>query len=184
MKKLFIVLAAGVFFIVLMSYSASAQAPEGPFTDRPGIAGRMDHSIWKDLQELKIDKDRMEAIRETESRMIKDAIRKKAELQIASMELREILEKDPVNMQMVEAKLKQIESLKTEMHLARIKAIEDVKAKLTPGERKKLREIVEASFMKHRMYFDDVRCPQPPGPPVSWKRGDEKKTPPAKQRAR
>lgn len=184
MKKVFIVLAAGVFFVVLMLYSASAQMLEGPFADRPGISGRMDHPVWEGLQELKIDKNRMEAIRETESGMIKDTIRKNAELQIASMELREILGKDPVNMQTVEAKLKQIESLKTDIHLAHIRAIEDVKAKLTPEERKKLREIVEASFMRHRAYLDGMRCPQPPEPPVAWRRGDEKKMPPAKRKTR
>ena len=37
----------------------------------------------------------------------------------------------------VEAKVKQLEMMRTEMHLSHIKAMEDIKTKLTPEQRKK-----------------------------------------------
>lgn len=39
-------------------------------------------------------------------------------------------------MKAVEAKVKQLEMMKTEMHLAHIKAMEDCETKLTPEQRK------------------------------------------------
>jgi Spy/CpxP family protein refolding chaperone len=53
-----------------------------------------------------------------------------------------MLHKDSVDLQAVEAKLKQIESLKTDLHLSMIKAREEIKAKLTPEQRKKLKSMM------------------------------------------
>ena len=39
----------------------------------------------------------------------------------------------------------------TEMHLSHIKAMEDIKTKLTPEKRKKLREMIEAGPMMEGM---------------------------------
>jgi Spy/CpxP family protein refolding chaperone len=68
-------------------------------------------------------------------------IRKKADLKIARLELRELLHKEPVDMNAVEAQAKKTEGLRTAMLLDAIKAREEVKSKLTPEQRKKLREL-------------------------------------------
>ncbi len=74
---------------------------------------------------------------------MKDSIKKMADLRIVRLELKDLLGKDPVDMKAVEAKVKQSETLRTEMHLAHIRAMEEVKAKLTPEQKKKFRTMVE-----------------------------------------
>jgi hypothetical protein len=44
-----------------------------------------------------------------------------------------------------------MEMMTTEMHLSHIKAMEDIKTKLTPEKRKKLREMIEAGPMMEGM---------------------------------
>ena len=54
-------------------------------------------------------------------------------------------------MKAVEAKVKQLKMMRTEMHLSHIKAMEDCKTKLTPEQLKKLREMIEAGPMMEGM---------------------------------
>jgi Spy/CpxP family protein refolding chaperone len=54
-------------------------------------------------------------------------------------------------MKAVEAKVKQLEMMRTEMHLSHIKAMEECKTKLTPEQRKKLREMIESGPMMEEM---------------------------------
>jgi Spy/CpxP family protein refolding chaperone len=99
---------------------------------RPG------YRMWMQLRRLGLDEKQKEAIRDIRSRHMKDAISKMADVRIARIELRDILANDTVDMQAVGAKLKEIASLQTELRLSRIKAMEEVKAQLTPEQRKKL----------------------------------------------
>lgn len=185
MKKVFVGLITGVLLTVLTVSFAGAQGPEGPGPGHPGVGMDIDHPLWLDLPRLNIDRNRMDAIREIEIRTVKEGIRKRAELQVASIELGELLGKDPVDLKAVEVKLKQIAALKTEMQLARIKAIEEIKGKLTSEERKKLREFLDAAHMRPLPPRDGMvgpaPCdqPQPPGRPM-----DAKKAPRTKERAR
>ena len=107
-----------------------------------GIPGA-EHLMWEHLTGLGLDEKQREAIKEIKSRVIKEAIRKSADERIAGIELKDILDKDPVDMKAVEAKLKQIEIIKTEMHIALIMATEEVKSKLAPEQRKIFKEILE-----------------------------------------
>ena len=61
-----------------------------------------------------------------------------ADISIARLELKDLLLQDPLDMKAVEAKVKQLGSLMTEMHLSHIKALETIKAKLSPEQRKKI----------------------------------------------
>ena len=72
-------------------------------------------------------------------------------MRIVQIELKDLLRQDPVDMKAVEAKVKQMEMMRTEMHLSHIRAMEDIKTKLTPEQRKKLREMMEAGPMMEEM---------------------------------
>ena len=82
---------------------------------------------------------------------MKEKIRRTADMRIAQIELKDLLSQDPVDMKAVEAKVKQLEAMRTEMQLSHIKAMEECKAKLTPEQRKKLREMIEAGPMMEGM---------------------------------
>lgn len=118
-----------------------------------GMGGQMEaeHHISKHLMGLNLDEQQKTLIGEIKSRMMKDTIRRTADMRIAEIELKELLSQDPVDMKAVEAKVKQLEMMKSEMHLSHIKAMEDCKTKLTPEQRKKLREMIEAGPMMEGM---------------------------------
>jgi Spy/CpxP family protein refolding chaperone len=115
-----------------------------------GMGGSMmgtEHPMWKHLMGLNLDEQQKTSIGEIKSKMMKEAIKRMADMRIAQIELKDLLSKDPVGMKAVEAKVKQVEMLRTEMHLSHIKTMEEVKAKLTPEQRKKFRELIEAGPM-------------------------------------
>ena len=108
----------------------------------------LNHSPWMHFQSLNLDKKQEETLREIENSVAKELIRKKADGRIAEIELRELLEKNIVDLNAVETKLKQIATIKTESQLILIKSIEKIKAKLTPEQREMLKKIRP---MDHRM---------------------------------
>jgi Spy/CpxP family protein refolding chaperone len=107
------------------------------------------HFLWKKLMGLDLNDKQKDALQAIRSRVVKDNIKKRADLELARVELRELLHKDPVKMSAVEASLKKVESVRTDLHLAHIKAREEVKAILTPEQQKKLKEDFKAGFMMH-----------------------------------
>ena len=114
-----------------------------------GMGGMMgeDHPMWKHLVGLGLDEKQREAVKSIKSKEMKDMIKKRADKQIAKVELKEILGKDPVDMKAVEAKVKQIEAIGTDMRLSHIRTMEEVKALLTPEQKKKMKEMIEMGPM-------------------------------------
>lgn len=123
---------------------------------RGGMMGGMmdmdddDHPMWRHFSALKLDDKQKEAIAGIRSKAIKEAIRKRADLKIAMLDLDDLMDKDTADIKAVEAKLRQIEALRTDMYLAKIKAHEEIKARLTPEQKKKLDEMKEKMPMGGR----------------------------------
>jgi len=112
-----------------------------------GMGGGMmcdDHPIWKHVTGLGLDDKQTAAIKALRTKTMKDMVRKKADQQIAHIELKDLLDKDPVDMKSVEALAKKSESIRTEMFVAHIRMHEEVKALLTAEQKKKLKEMMEA----------------------------------------
>lgn len=103
-----------------------------------------DHPMWKHLMGLGLDDKQKDAIKAIRSKTMKDMVKAMADKQIAGIELKDLLDKDTVDMKSVEASVRKSEALKTEMFLAHIKAREEIKAILTPEQRKRLKEMMEA----------------------------------------
>jgi Spy/CpxP family protein refolding chaperone len=95
------------------------------------------HPMMKKLMSLGLDDRQKESVRAIHMKMKKEEIRGEAEVEVAEIELKEVLMKDPVDLKAAEAKLKQIETMKTGLRYGHIKAHEEVKAVLTPEQRKK-----------------------------------------------
>ena len=156
MKKLAVILAA----VSIIAFAALAYGEMGGHGMGPGIMcgccmdGKMmdtERRIQKYLMGLNLDEQQKTLIGEIKSRMMKDNIRRTADMRIVQIELRDLLGQDPVDMKAVEAKVKQLEMMKTEMHLSHIKAMEECKTKLTPEQRKKFIEMIEAEPMMEGM---------------------------------
>jgi Spy/CpxP family protein refolding chaperone len=103
-----------------------------------------DHPMWKHLMALGLDDKQKDAVKTLRSKTMKDMIKRMADKQVAAIELKDLLDKDPVNMKSVETSVKKNESLNADMLLAHIKAHEELKAILTPEQRKQLKDMMEA----------------------------------------
>ena len=164
MKKSLISIFFGIVFITALAVHADAQMcgnMPGRMMDGmgPGMTmmqsgmgcmgggGMMmgeHHPAWKHLMSLGLDEKQKEALKGLHSRVMKEMVKKSADKKIAAIELRDLLDKDPVDMKAVEAAVKKGESLRTEMILAHIRAREEMKSLLTPEQRKRLKELMES----------------------------------------
>ncbi|MGD0283232.1 MAG: hypothetical protein ABSB95_12825 [Dissulfurispiraceae bacterium] len=174
MKRQLIIVVLAAVVMLLGTYNSSAETcdcmcnpGEGMHEDSPAMPhGMMRHSmermdgpgddlpIMMFLMGLGLDEKQKEEAREIESGLMKSTVRMKSDVQIAMMEMKDILDKDPVDMKAVESKLKKTESLLTTMKLSGIKAFEEVKSKLTAGQRIKLREMMEMGPMMGRIMYE------------------------------
>lgn len=134
----------------------------GPMGEMPEL--RHLHRMY--LQRLNLDEKQKETLKEIENSVTKELIRRRADEQIAEIELRELLEKDTVDLKAVETKLKQIATIKIETQFIFIKSIEKMKAKLTPEQREILKKIRSMDPwrgppMKGEMMRDEIKMPPP-----------------------
>ncbi len=159
MRKGLISLFFGIILVAAVALTAQAQMcdgcmQEGGMMQGMGMMHGMDgmhdgkmlgdeHPMWKHLMGLGLDDKQKDALKALRSKTMKDMIKKRADKQIADIELKDLLDKDTVDMKAVEASLKKNESLKMEMALAHIRAREEMKALLTPEQRKRLKEMME-----------------------------------------
>ena len=107
-----------------------------------GMMMEDDHPMLKHIMDLGLDEKQKEAFKALRSKTMKDMIKKRADRQIAGVELRDLLGKDVVDMKAVEASVKKNESLRTEMFLTHIRAHEEMKSILTPEQRKRLKDMM------------------------------------------
>jgi len=176
MKRMMIVVLSGLMFLGMASHRSYADPcgcggmgmHGGPQMMHRGWGSRHGKQVmWKKLMGLGLSDQQMDALRAIRSRVTKDTIKKRADLALARVELRELLHKDPVDMKAVEAGLKKVESVRTDLKLSHIKAREEIKAVLTPEQRKKLKEEMKAGFMMHEGKSGERHGKHESAPPVA-----------------
>ena len=187
MKKIGLTIIAACFIAGLTVASAGAQMGGGM-----GSGGGMDMSggggmgMWDGahamhvVSALGLDDKQSTEVKAVLLKLQKEMIQKRADIQVAEIELREILGKDPVDVKVAETKVKQIASLKTEAAMMHIQGIEDVKAKLTPEQKKKLAEMMRMRGMGHGNGRMD--CPMMKS--QNMENAPEAAVPPAKSRSK
>ena len=122
-----------------------------------GMAGEgpmMGTGMMAMSKNLGLDENQTLAFKAIHLKMKKERIQKNAEISIAGLELREVLGNDPVDIKTAEAKVRQIESLRSELKMLHIRTHEAVKAMLTPEQRKKLDSITGTGMMGCGMGMD------------------------------
>jgi Heavy-metal resistance len=72
----------------------------------------------------------------------KESIRKDADLRVAEMDLGNLLNGEKADMAKVEAKVREIERMRGDLRIARIRIIEKGREQLTADQRKKLQELL------------------------------------------
>jgi len=101
-------------------------------------------SALRHKEELGLNEDQVKSLTALKADYEKGAAQKAADLRKAERELGELLSKDPMDMGQVEAKVKAIEALRSEIRLDRIRTIEKGKAILTKEQWQKLVSLMKA----------------------------------------
>jgi Spy/CpxP family protein refolding chaperone len=174
MKRILVGLLVGFLVLVFaLQYSSAQTCGTGrgfPEEGMPMMSSlrhdgmgmmRREHHLWRALMSLGLDEKQREAVKEIKNRVMKDTVMKRADIAVARIDLRDLLGKDQVDMNAAEATLKKIASLQTDMRLSHIKAMQEIKAKLTPEQRKKFKEMREQGPMAERMMHDGMRMTPP-----------------------
>ncbi len=104
--------------------------------DRPLISIMLDHR-----QELGLTAAQTQQLERIRSDFQREAIKLDADQRVAQMDLAALLRADPVDMPKVEAKVREIERLRADLRLGRIRAVEQGKALLTAEQRTKLQAL-------------------------------------------
>ena len=91
--------------------------------------------------ELALSEGQEKQLKDIMYQAAKAGIKQRADVRVAELELQQLLDADPVEMGKVEAKLKDIEGLRTALRLNLIKAHEQAKGVLSPEQRQKFERI-------------------------------------------
>lgn len=190
MKRIGIAIIAVCFISGLVALDAGAQMGGGKGKSGGccmGMGGGGGMGMWDGahakqvISALGLDDKQSTEVKAVLLKLQKEMVQKRADIQLAEIELKELLGKDPVDIKVVEAKVKQIASLKTEAAMMHIQGIEDVKAKLTPEQKKKLSEMMQMRGMGHGNAMMD--CPMMKGKMDMGSDTGASDVPPAKKKA-
>lgn len=104
-----------------------------PGQERPLISIMLEHR-----QELALTPAQVHELERLRTDFQREAIKRDADLRVAEMDLAALLKADPVDLGKAEAKIREIERLRADLRIARVRTIEQGKAQLTPEQRAKL----------------------------------------------
>jgi len=99
-------------------------------------------------QELGLTAQQVEGLQKLGMDFRRAAIQRAADRQIATLDLMSLRQSDPVDMGKVEAKVREIERLRADGHIAAIRTGEQAKAQLTPEQRDKLKALQAAWWQR------------------------------------
>ena len=127
--------------------------------------------ILRHRDELALSAAQVQSLEKLRGDYMREAIRRDADRKIARLDLLALMRPDPadptkaVDMAQVEAKVREIEKLRADLQLARIRTIEAGKAQLTPDQRTKLNGLL--AQMRSRWQRGGPASPgsMPPAPP-------------------
>jgi Spy/CpxP family protein refolding chaperone len=112
--------------------------------------------------ELGLNPQQVESLQKLQMDARRAGIQRRANVQLAALDLGALLRSEPVDMAKVEAKVREIEKLRADGRLAFIRANEQGKAQLTADQRDKLKALREARWQQRMR-----RGAEEPGGPAS-----------------
>jgi Spy/CpxP family protein refolding chaperone len=112
----------------------------GP-ADRPLITIMLHHRTELGLTAEQVS--RLEALR---SDFTREAIRRDADIRIAELDLAALLEQDSADLAKVETKVREAAQLRADLRIARLRAVEQGKAVLTPEQRTRLQTMLSGGM--------------------------------------
>jgi Spy/CpxP family protein refolding chaperone len=97
--------------------------------------------VLMNRQELGLTPQQVDSLRKLGMDSRRAAIRRRADLQLAKLDLMSLRFSDPVDMGKIESKVREIEKFRGDGSIARIRTAEAAKAQLTAEQREKLKSL-------------------------------------------
>ena len=113
----------------------------GDPAERPLITIMLHHRT-----ELGLSPDQVSRLETLRGDFTREAIRRGADIRIAEFDLASLLEQDPVDLAKVETKVREVAQLRADLRIARLRAVEQGKAVLTPEQRARLQTMVSGGM--------------------------------------
>jgi len=141
---------------MLAAYDGMGSGGNRPGMQAPGRPGRWQRGfghfqrhrrpsfirmVLMNRQELGLTTQQVDSLRNLGMDSWRAAIRRHGDLQIAKLDLMSLRWSDPVDMGKIEAKVREIEKLKGDGSIARIRTAEAAKAQLTAEQKEKLKSL-------------------------------------------
>lgn len=152
MKRLMVVPMVVIALFAWLGFSDAAMCDKSA---GKGMGMAAEHPMFEKLKSLGLDDKQIGEVKAIHFKTMKEVIKKKADMQVARVELKEILGQDPVDVKAAEAKIRQIEAVRGDLEIMHIKAREEVKGKLTPEQRKKFESMMP---MMHGGMMGGMKC--------------------------
>jgi Spy/CpxP family protein refolding chaperone len=112
----------------------------GPMMRRGGMPGRMD-ILGRLADKLDLSEEQRDEIKDILTAHQKDMIQKKADRELAEVELRELTMEDDPDLDAIEEQVKEIANLEAGMRYSQIKAMVDARSVLTDEQKEQLKEL-------------------------------------------
>jgi Spy/CpxP family protein refolding chaperone len=113
---------------------------------RPSFIGM----LLRNQQQLGLTAQQVDSLRKLGMDSKRAEIRQSADRQIAQLDLMSLRFSDPMDMGKVETKVREIEKLKGDGAIARIRTADAAKGQLTPEQKEKLKGLFAARMQQHR----------------------------------
>jgi Spy/CpxP family protein refolding chaperone len=173
MKKILLSLLLTVVFAV-PAFSEMKDMPMKGHGEGQGQMMAMDHMDMmggdmmciEHAHDMGLTDDQMAKMKPLHSEMQKKQIRSNADLKIAEIEFKEIMEVKDFDLDRATSAVKKIEDLKTARHLEMLKAMKDMRAILTDDQFKKMHKMMPMKMgeKKHGKMMMHKQGPKKPGP--------------------
>jgi hypothetical protein len=98
--------------------------------------------LLRNRDKLGLSDDQVRKLEQLRSDFEKETIRNDADIRVAEIDLNNLLQAANVDLPKAEAKIRDIERLRADLRIARVRAVEKGKALLTAEQRKKLQELL------------------------------------------
>ena len=102
----------------------------------------MMHKCLEHANKIGLTDDQMDRITPIHREMEKKEIRYKADIKIAEIDLKEIMEVKDFDLEKANAQVKNIEDIRTAQHLEMLKTMKDVRSILTDEQFKKMKQMM------------------------------------------
>jgi Spy/CpxP family protein refolding chaperone len=115
----------------------TSTSPAPSPAERPLITFILDHR-----EQLALTPEQATRLETLRQEFTRETIRRDADLRIAEMDLAALLEQTPADLAKAEAKIRELEKLRADLRIARVRALEQGRAVLTPEQRTKLQALL------------------------------------------